>query len=162
MAGQLLTSVLLTITPEMMPSFRFLAYYSIPWRGREEVVPDSIWVDVEDSCAGGVRLSKDNIFIIIFLCLGISVPFIIPSPAPLLYCAALFFSSILKLKVGPVDGIPRDYTPGKTFNFQVRGDPGSKVGLVAVDNAVFLLNKDRLTQRKVCFLHKEINMSSER
>lgn len=58
--------------------------------------------------------------------------------------------------MGPVDGIPRDYTPGKSFHFQVRGDPGSKVGLVAVDNAVFLLNKDRLTQRKVCFLHKKI------
>lgn len=55
--GQLLTSVRLTITPDMMPSFRFLAYYSIPWTGGEEVVPDSIWVDVEDSCAGGVRWS---------------------------------------------------------------------------------------------------------
>ncbi|XP_029706634.1 complement C3-like [Takifugu rubripes] len=104
--GQLLTSVKLTITPDMMPSFRFVAFYSIPWSGREEVVPDSIWVDVEDSCVGG-------------------------------------------LKVRPVDGIPRDYTPGKTFNFQVRGDPGAKVGLVAVDNAIFLLNKDRLTQRKI-------------
>lgn len=55
-----------------------------------------------------------------------------------------------QLKVGPVDGILRDYTPGKSFHFQVRGDPGAKVGLVAVDNAVFLLNRDRLTQRKVC------------
>lgn len=54
-AGQLLTSVRLTVTPDMMPSFRFLAYYSIHWTGGEEVVPDSIWVDVEDSCAGGVR-----------------------------------------------------------------------------------------------------------
>uniref|UniRef100_H3CLD7 Complement component c3b, tandem duplicate 2 n=1 Tax=Tetraodon nigroviridis TaxID=99883 RepID=H3CLD7_TETNG len=105
-AGQLLTSIRLLITPEMMPSFRFVAYYSIPWTGGEEVVPDSIWVDVEDSCAGG-------------------------------------------LEVGPVDGILRDYTPGKSFHFQVRGDPGSKVGLVAVDNAVFLLNKNRLTQGKI-------------
>lgn len=53
--GQLVTSIGLTVTPEMMPSFRFVAFYSIPWVGREEVVPDSIWVDVADSCAGGVR-----------------------------------------------------------------------------------------------------------
>lgn len=66
-AGQLLTNVGLTITPEMMPSFRFVAYYSIPWTGGEEVVPDSIWVDVEDSCAGGVRSSKKNIFNSIFV-----------------------------------------------------------------------------------------------
>lgn len=53
--GQLISSVKLTITPDMMPSFRFVAFYSIPWSDREEVVPDSIWVDVEDSCVGGVR-----------------------------------------------------------------------------------------------------------
>ncbi|XP_050926350.1 complement C3 isoform X8 [Lates calcarifer] len=104
--GQLVTSVGLTVTPDMMPSFRFVAYYSIPWVGREEVVSDSIWVDVADSCVGG-------------------------------------------LKVGPVDGIRRDYAPGKSFSFQVRGDPGAKVSLVAVDNAVYLLNKDRLTQKKI-------------
>ncbi|XP_058497234.1 complement C3-like [Solea solea] len=104
--GQLLTSIGLTITPEMMPSFRFVAFYTIPWVRREEVVSDSIWVDVADSCVGG-------------------------------------------LTVGPVDGIRRDYTPGKSFNFQVRGDPGANVSLVAVDNAVYLLNKERLTQRKI-------------
>lgn len=52
--GQLVTSIGLTVTPEMMPSFRFVAFYSIPWAGREEVVSDSIWVDVADSCVGGV------------------------------------------------------------------------------------------------------------
>ncbi|KAK5865371.1 hypothetical protein PBY51_019649 [Eleginops maclovinus] len=105
-AGQLITSIGLHITPEMMPSFRFVAFYSIPWEGGEEVVPDSIWVDVADSCVGG-------------------------------------------LNVGPVDGIRRDYTPGKSFSLQIRGDPGAKVNLVAVDNAVFLLNRDRLTQGKM-------------
>ncbi|XP_031732921.1 venom factor-like isoform X2 [Anarrhichthys ocellatus] len=104
--GQLVTGVGLTVTPEMMPSFRFVAFYGIPWEGREEVVADSIWVDVADSCVGG-------------------------------------------LKVGPVDGNRRDYMPGKSFRFQVRGDPGAKVSLVAVDNAVYLLNQDRLTQRKI-------------
>lgn len=57
-----------------------------------------------------------------------------------------------QLKVGPVDGFSRDYMPGKSFSFQIRGDPGAKVSLVAVDNAVYLLRRDRLTQRKVCFL----------
>lgn len=52
--GQQVTSVGLTVTPEMMPSFRFVAFYVIPWEGREEVVSDSIWVDVADSCVGGV------------------------------------------------------------------------------------------------------------
>lgn len=52
--NQLITNVGLTVTPEMMPSFRFVAFYSIPWSGREEVVADSVWVDVADSCAGGV------------------------------------------------------------------------------------------------------------
>ncbi|XP_032399538.1 complement C3, partial [Etheostoma spectabile] len=104
--GQLVTGVGLKVTPEMMPSFRFVAFYSIPWAGMEEVVPDSIWVDVADSCVGG-------------------------------------------LKIGPVNDIRRDYTPGKNFSFKIRGDPGSKVSLVAVDNAVYLLNRDRLTQRKI-------------
>uniref|UniRef100_A0A671TD78 Complement component c3b, tandem duplicate 1 n=1 Tax=Sparus aurata TaxID=8175 RepID=A0A671TD78_SPAAU len=105
-SGQLITSIGLTVTPEMMPSFRIVAFYNIHWSSREEVVPDSIWVDVVDSCTGG-------------------------------------------LKVGPVDGIRRDYSPGKSFSFQVRGDPGAKVSLVAVDNAVYLLKADRLTQRKI-------------
>ncbi|XP_024914124.1 complement C3-like [Cynoglossus semilaevis] len=104
--GQLLTAIGLIITPEMMPSFRFVAFYSVPWSENEEVVSDSIWVDVTDTCVGG-------------------------------------------LKVGPVAGVHRDYAPGKSFRFQVKGDPGAKVSLVAVDNAVFLLNKERLTQRKL-------------
>ncbi|XP_075871782.1 complement C3-like isoform X2 [Nelusetta ayraudi] len=105
-SGQLISNVGLTITTEMMPSFRFVAFYRIPWRRREEVVADSIWVDVANTCPGA-------------------------------------------LKVGPSDGIPRDYFPGKSFKVKVRGDPGSKVGLAAVDNAVYLLNKDRLTQSKI-------------
>ncbi|XP_056135701.1 complement component c3b, tandem duplicate 2 [Lampris incognitus] len=104
--GQRVINVLLTITKEMMPSFRFVAYYTIPWAGQEEVVADSIWVDVDDTCVGG-------------------------------------------LSVGPTDGGRRHYTPGKTFSFRVKGDPGANVHLVAVDNAVYLLNKQRLTQRKI-------------
>lgn len=80
--GQLVTSVKLTITPDMMPSFRFVAFYSIPWSGREEVVPDSIWVDVEDSCVGGVRSFIEKflvIFYVFFLLL-------INSSLPPLFC----------------------------------------------------------------------------
>lgn len=51
----------------------------------------------------------------------------------------------------PLKGEVKDsYSPGDSFNFQVKGDPGAKVSLVAVDNAIFLLSKSRLTQKKVC------------
>ncbi|XP_036421057.1 complement C3-like isoform X2 [Colossoma macropomum] len=54
------------------------------------------------------------------------------------------------LTVGPVKGRELDtHSPGSSFHFQVRGDPGAKVSLVAVDNAVFLLSKGRLTQSKI-------------
>ncbi|KAM9314887.1 venom factor-like [Pholidichthys leucotaenia] len=100
---QLVTSVSLMVTPEMMPSFRFVAFYVIPWAGREEVVSDSVWIDVPDTCIGG-------------------------------------------LKIRPVDG---NYKPRDNLQFQIRGDPGAKVSLAAVDNAVYLLNRDRLTQKKI-------------
>ncbi|XP_054634136.1 complement C3-like [Dunckerocampus dactyliophorus] len=105
-SGQLVTSIGLTVTPEMMPSFRFVAFYNLLAGTREEVVADSIWVDVSDSCIGD-------------------------------------------LKVGPADGVPRDYAPGKRFSVRVRGNPGANVSLVAVDNSVYLLRKDRLTQKKM-------------
>ncbi|XP_060715674.1 complement C3-like [Tachysurus vachellii] len=54
------------------------------------------------------------------------------------------------LKLEPLTGKAKDsYSPGNSFSFQVRGDPGAKVSLVAVDNSVFLLSKNRLTQRKI-------------
>uniref|UniRef100_W5L2G3 Complement component c3b, tandem duplicate 1 n=1 Tax=Astyanax mexicanus TaxID=7994 RepID=W5L2G3_ASTMX len=54
------------------------------------------------------------------------------------------------LTVGPAKGQDSDtYSPGDSFRFQIRGHPGAKVGLVAVDNAVFLLSKSRLTQSKI-------------
>ncbi|XP_061686699.1 complement C3-like [Syngnathoides biaculeatus] len=102
-SGQLETSVSLTVTPDLMPSFRFVAFYSLP---EKEVVADSIRVDVAPSCVGD-------------------------------------------LSVGPVGRKPSQYTPGKSLRFQVRGDPGAFVSLVAVDNSVYLLKKDRLTQRKM-------------
>ncbi|XP_051940569.1 complement C3-like, partial [Hippocampus zosterae] len=99
-SGQLVTSVGLVVTPDLMPSFRLVAFYSLP---SQEVVADSVWVDVASSCVGDLS----------------------------------------------VNGEQRDYTPGKNLQLRVRGDPGASVSLVAVDNAVFLLKRDRLTQSKL-------------
>ncbi|XP_036386399.1 complement C3-like [Megalops cyprinoides] len=105
-SGQEVINVPLIVTPEMIPSFRFVVYYALPWLGRVEIVADSVRVDVEDTCVGALRVSK----------------------------------------VGRRDV----YRPGETFRIEVRGDPGAKVSLLAVDNAVFLLNsKYRLTQSKI-------------
>lgn len=53
-SGQVMTTVLLTVTKELKPSFRVVAFYILPWTRQEEVVADSVWVDVEDSCGRGV------------------------------------------------------------------------------------------------------------
>ncbi|KAK0137162.1 Complement C3 [Merluccius polli] len=42
----------LHVTKEMMPSFRIIAYY----RDRGEVISDSVWVDVTDTCMGSLKL----------------------------------------------------------------------------------------------------------
>uniref|UniRef100_A0A8C2FS32 Complement component c3b, tandem duplicate 2 n=1 Tax=Cyprinus carpio TaxID=7962 RepID=A0A8C2FS32_CYPCA len=97
----------LLVTSEMLPAFRFVAYYILPWQYRAEVVADSVFVDMEDRCVGS-------------------------------------------LSVGPVEGEKlSSYSPGSSITFEVKGDPGAKVSLVAVDNAIFLLSKNRLTQKKV-------------
>uniref|UniRef100_A0A8B9KBN4 Complement component c3b, tandem duplicate 2 n=1 Tax=Astyanax mexicanus TaxID=7994 RepID=A0A8B9KBN4_ASTMX len=106
-AGQDVTNFPLSITPDLLPSFRLLAYYVLPWQQGGEVVTESVLVEVERQCVG-------------------------------------------KLTVGPAKGQDSDtYSPGDSFRFQIRGHPGAKVVLVAVDNAVFLLSKSRLTQSKV-------------
>ena len=45
-------SLIVPITKEMLPSFRIVAYYHTD---DNEVVSDSVWVDVKDSCMGSVR-----------------------------------------------------------------------------------------------------------
>ncbi len=40
---------------------------------------------------------------------------------------------------------------------QITGDPGAKVGLVVVDKAVHVLNKNSLTQTKVKYLHQHFH-----
>ncbi|XP_050958888.1 complement C3 isoform X4 [Labeo rohita] len=97
----------LLVTTEMLPSFRLLAYYMLPWQPNAEVVADSVFVDVENQCVGSLIL-------------------------------------------GPAEGEKlSSYSPGSSFKFEVKGDPGANVSLVAVDNAIFLLSKKHLTQKEV-------------
>ncbi|KAL6481994.1 hypothetical protein MHYP_G00100740 [Metynnis hypsauchen] len=102
-SGNSVIAVPLIVTKEMLPSFRVVAYYHV---GSSEVVADSIWVDVEDSCMGS-------------------------------------------LKVNVEEG-QAAYTPNEVIDLKITGDPGAKVGLVAVDKGVYVLNnKNRLTQTKI-------------
>uniref|UniRef100_A0A7N8XQP4 Complement C3-like n=1 Tax=Mastacembelus armatus TaxID=205130 RepID=A0A7N8XQP4_9TELE len=96
-------AITLSVGKDMLPSFRIIAYY---YTVDNEVVSDSVWVKVRDSCMGS-------------------------------------------LKVAPSTPYP-SYSPGSMFSLQVTGDPGAKVGLVAVDKAVYVLNnKQSLTLKKV-------------
>lgn len=49
---QQLISHMLTISKDMLPSFRIVAYYH---PSDYEVVSDSVWVEVDESCMGSVR-----------------------------------------------------------------------------------------------------------
>uniref|UniRef100_A0A3B4ZCZ6 Complement C3-like n=1 Tax=Stegastes partitus TaxID=144197 RepID=A0A3B4ZCZ6_9TELE len=103
MKRQILVSLPLTITKEMLPSFRIVAYYH-PDSG--EVVSDSVWVDVEDSCMGSLKLEQSK--------------------------------------------VENSYKPRDKFGLKITGDPGSTVGVVAVDKGIYVLNnKHRLTQKKI-------------
>lgn len=44
--------MIVPVTKEMIPSFCIIAYYHT---SDNEVVSDSLWVDVKDSCIGSVR-----------------------------------------------------------------------------------------------------------
>ncbi|KAG2470714.1 VCO3 factor, partial [Polypterus senegalus] len=54
--GQSFISLWLPVEREMIPSFRFVAYYYVTTGGTKEIVSDSIWVDVEDSCIGTLQV----------------------------------------------------------------------------------------------------------
>ncbi|XP_060109217.1 A.superbus venom factor 1-like [Heteronotia binoei] len=47
--GQNPVTMSLPITPDLIPSFRIVAYFQI---GNNEIVADSVWVDVKDTCMG--------------------------------------------------------------------------------------------------------------
>uniref|UniRef100_A0A669C3N5 Complement component c3a, duplicate 5 n=1 Tax=Oreochromis niloticus TaxID=8128 RepID=A0A669C3N5_ORENI len=51
--GQVPISLIQPITKEMLPSFRIIAYYHT---SSNEVVSDSVWVDVKDTCMGTLKL----------------------------------------------------------------------------------------------------------
>ncbi|XP_063332735.1 complement C3-like [Pelmatolapia mariae] len=53
--GQVLISLIQPITKEMLPSFRIIAYYHT---SSNEVVSDSVWVDVKDTCMGTLKLES--------------------------------------------------------------------------------------------------------
>ncbi|XP_051240257.1 complement C3 [Dicentrarchus labrax] len=55
--GQVLISLVAPVTKEMLPSFRILAYYHT---NNNEVVSDSVWVDVKDSCMGSLKLEPSR------------------------------------------------------------------------------------------------------
>lgn len=40
------------ITPEMIPSFRLIAFY---YNTGGDIIADSVWVDVKDTCGGKVK-----------------------------------------------------------------------------------------------------------
>uniref|UniRef100_A0A2K6D5R0 Complement C3 n=1 Tax=Macaca nemestrina TaxID=9545 RepID=A0A2K6D5R0_MACNE len=106
--GQDLVVLPLSITTDFIPSFRLVAYYTlIGANGQREVVADSVWVDVKDSCVGS-----------------------------------------LVVKSGQSED--RQPLPGQQMTLKIEGDHGARVGLVAVDKGVFVLNKkNKLTQSKI-------------
>ncbi|XP_070831511.1 complement C3-like [Chaetodon trifascialis] len=53
--GQVLIALVLPITKDLLPSFRFIAYYHT---NDNEVVSDSVWVDVKDSCMGSLKVES--------------------------------------------------------------------------------------------------------
>ncbi|XP_051028840.1 LOW QUALITY PROTEIN: complement C3-like [Acomys russatus] len=97
----------LPITPDFIPSFRLVAYYTLTAaNGQREVVADSVWVDVKDSCVGTLVVKGD-----------------------------------------PKN---RHHLPGRQSTLRIEGNQGARVGLVAVDKGVFVLNKkNKLTQSKI-------------
>ncbi|XP_065715319.1 complement C3 isoform X1 [Patagioenas fasciata] len=50
-AGQSLVTMSLPVTAELIPSFRIVAYYYVM---PSEIVADSVWVDVKDTCMGSL------------------------------------------------------------------------------------------------------------
>ncbi|KAJ7397735.1 complement c4-like [Pitangus sulphuratus] len=50
----------LKITEKMVPAFRFLAYYFIANEGHQDIVADSVWVDVMDVCEGKIKVRTEK------------------------------------------------------------------------------------------------------
>ncbi|KFP09902.1 Complement C4, partial [Egretta garzetta] len=50
----------LKINERMVPAFRFLAYYFIKNEDRQEIIADSVWVDVMDVCEGKINVRTER------------------------------------------------------------------------------------------------------
>ncbi|NWX28980.1 CO4 protein, partial [Notiomystis cincta] len=50
----------LKITEKMMPAFRFLAYCFVESGGQQEIIADSVWVDVVDACEGKIKVRTEQ------------------------------------------------------------------------------------------------------
>uniref|UniRef100_A0A8C3T1H1 Uncharacterized protein n=1 Tax=Chelydra serpentina TaxID=8475 RepID=A0A8C3T1H1_CHESE len=55
--GQNLLTMSLPITPDLIPSFRIVAYYQV---GNSEIVADSVWLDIKDTCMGTLVVKGDT------------------------------------------------------------------------------------------------------
>ncbi|XP_018417483.1 PREDICTED: venom factor-like [Nanorana parkeri] len=55
--GQTLVTLVLPVTWEFLPSFRFVAYYVVKSGLSQEIVSDSVWIDVEDSCMSTLEIT---------------------------------------------------------------------------------------------------------
>nr|XP_060619581.1 A.superbus venom factor 1-like [Anolis sagrei ordinatus] len=105
-AGQNLVTISLPITPILIPSFRIVAYYYLV--KNSEIVADSVWVDVKDTCMGTLVVK------------------------------------------GATKADNQIRKPGDAMKIKVEGDPNARVGLVAVDKAVYVLNKkNKISQTKI-------------
>uniref|UniRef100_A0A803T000 Uncharacterized protein n=1 Tax=Anolis carolinensis TaxID=28377 RepID=A0A803T000_ANOCA len=103
--GQNLVTMSLSITPNLIPSFRIVAYYQVK---NSEIVADSVWVDVKDTCMGTLVVK------------------------------------------GATNADDRIHQPGQAMKIKVEGDLNARVGLVAVDKAVYVLNKkNKISQTKI-------------
>ncbi|XP_072255532.1 A.superbus venom factor 1-like isoform X2 [Pyxicephalus adspersus] len=55
--GQTLVTLNIPVTWELLPSFRFVAYYVIKTGSSQEIVSDSVWIDVKDSCMSTLEIT---------------------------------------------------------------------------------------------------------
>ncbi|XP_059499718.1 complement C4-A-like, partial [Stegostoma tigrinum] len=56
------TKLRFQVTLDMVPTFRFLAYYYVSTGGRREIVANSVWIDVEDQCDGQIEIMESDAF----------------------------------------------------------------------------------------------------
>nr|AIN40972.1 C3 complement component [Ginglymostoma cirratum] len=57
---QITTILQIPVTPNLIPSFRLLVYYYLIKGPATEMVADSVWVDVKDTCMGRLIVSAAN------------------------------------------------------------------------------------------------------